>query len=268
MFYTTSDYGGGNREFRVIPTDGRKHDPQRTNQETYMGYTVGRWEGDTPVLDSISFVDSPWLGRGGLFHSGNMHIVEKFTRKGDDIVYEITVEDPDVFVEPWVMPPRTLRINRTADAGLVAELRTAKSTRATSRINFATNRKSASNQQPVSESSETGCFFYCGISPIGSSSTNNCTVAQNHMIVGALLRKGPEASPTDSHVTSNVVPSTAGKTDYSARDGHDAPIHSSNVGSRHRLNADLLTILGTNCSGVKEHDIYKHSNECHEAQNI
>ena len=50
-----------------------------------------------------------------------MHIVEKFTRKGDEIFYEITVEDPDVFVEPWVMPPRTLRINRTADAGLAAE---------------------------------------------------------------------------------------------------------------------------------------------------
>jgi hypothetical protein len=50
-----------------------------------------------------------------------MRIVEKFTRKGDEILYEITVEDPDVFVEPWVMPARTLRLNRTADAGLVAE---------------------------------------------------------------------------------------------------------------------------------------------------
>jgi hypothetical protein len=121
MFYTTSDYGGGNREFRVIPTDGRKHDPRKAIEATYMGYTVGRWEGDTLVLDSISFVDSTWLGRGGFFHSANMHIVEKFTRKGDEILYEITVEDPDVFVEPWVMPARTLRITRQADAGLVAE---------------------------------------------------------------------------------------------------------------------------------------------------
>jgi hypothetical protein len=121
MLYTTSDYGGGNREFRVIPTDDRKHNPQKAIEATYMGYTVGRWEGDTLVLDSISFVDTTWLGRGGLFHSANMHIVEKFTRKGDEILYEITVEDPDVFVEPWVMPPRTLRINRAADAGLVAE---------------------------------------------------------------------------------------------------------------------------------------------------
>jgi len=61
------------------------------------------------------------LGRGGLFHSANMHIVEKFTRKGDEVLYEITVEDPDVLLEPWVMPPRTLRLNGTTDAGLVPE---------------------------------------------------------------------------------------------------------------------------------------------------
>src|SRR6516165_10756842 len=121
MLYTTSDYGGGNREFRVIPTDGRKHDPKKAIEATYMGYTVGSWEGDTLVLDSISFVDTTWFGRGGLFHSANLHIVEKFTRKGDEILYEITIEDPDVLVEPWVMEPRTLRLNRAADAGLVTE---------------------------------------------------------------------------------------------------------------------------------------------------
>jgi len=70
---------------------------------------VGHWEGDTLVLDSISFVDSTWFGRGGLFHSANLRIVERFTRKGDEIVYDITLEDPDVFVEPWVMPTRILR---------------------------------------------------------------------------------------------------------------------------------------------------------------
>ncbi|HLK47808.1 MAG TPA: hypothetical protein VKT49_06720 [Bryobacteraceae bacterium] len=121
MLYTTSDYGGGNREFRVIPTDGRKHDEKKAIEATYMGYTVGHWEGDTLVLDSISFTDTTWLGRGGLFHSADMHIVEKFTRKGDEILYEITVEDPDVLVEPWVIPPRILRLNGAADAGLVPE---------------------------------------------------------------------------------------------------------------------------------------------------
>jgi hypothetical protein len=121
MLYTTGDYGGGNREFRVIPTDGRKHNPQKAIEATYYGYTVGHWEGDTLVLDSISFVDTTWFGRGGLFHSANMRMVEKFTRKGDEILYEATIEDPDVLAEPWVMPARTLRLNAAPDAGLVAE---------------------------------------------------------------------------------------------------------------------------------------------------
>ena len=121
MLYATSDYGGGNREFRVIPTDGRKHDPKKAIEATYNGYTVGHWEGDTLVLDSISFVDTTWFGRGGYFHSANMHVVEKFTRKGNEILYEITIEDPDVLVEPWVMEPRTLRLNQAADAGIVPE---------------------------------------------------------------------------------------------------------------------------------------------------
>ena len=139
----TSDDGGGNREFRVIPTDGRKHDPQKAIEATYMGYTVGHWEGDTLVLDSISFVDTTWLGRGGLFHSANMHIVEKFTRKGDEILYEITIEDPDVLVEPWVMPPRTLRLNRVATPDSCRSEPIARSTsRATSPPRFGTSKLS------------------------------------------------------------------------------------------------------------------------------
>ena len=105
------DGGGGYAEFRMIPTDGRKHDPQRALQYTYMGYTVGNWDGDTLVLDSIGFSDETWLGRGGFFHSDQMHIIEKFTRKGNDTLYEVTVEDPEVLVKPWVMPARTLRLS-------------------------------------------------------------------------------------------------------------------------------------------------------------
>ena len=98
----------------MIPTDGRQHDANTARQATYYGYTVGKWEGDTLVLDSISFVDSTWFGRGGLFHSGDMHIVEKFTRKGNEILYEITIEDPESLIEPWVMPARTLRLSNDA----------------------------------------------------------------------------------------------------------------------------------------------------------
>ena len=122
FFYTQyADGGGGQGEYRIIPTDGRKHDPQMAVVSTYYGYSVGRWENDTLVLDSISFVDTTWLARGGFFHSDQMHVVERFTRQGNQIRYEVTVEDPEVLVEPWVMTPRTLRLNPNAEAGLLPE---------------------------------------------------------------------------------------------------------------------------------------------------
>ena len=82
---------------------------------------MGNWEGDTLVLDSISFYDTTWLARGGFIHSVNMHIVEKFTRQGNQVKYEVTVEDPEVLAEPWVMTPRTMRLLPGADAGLLRE---------------------------------------------------------------------------------------------------------------------------------------------------
>jgi len=112
MFYRGGiDGGGGYPEFRMISLDGKPHDPRRALQYTYMGYTVGRWEGDTLVLDSIGFSDETWLGRGGFFHSDQMRVVEKFTRTGNQMLYEVTVEDPVVLVKPWVMPSRTLRLS-------------------------------------------------------------------------------------------------------------------------------------------------------------
>jgi hypothetical protein len=111
-----ADYGGGNTEFRNIPTDGRQHNENTARQATYFGYSVGKWEGDTLVIDSISFVDSTWLGRGGLFHSGDMRIIEKLTRTGNEILDEMTIHDPESFVEPWVMPARRLRLGAGAPA--------------------------------------------------------------------------------------------------------------------------------------------------------
>jgi hypothetical protein len=115
------DGGGGYGEYRVVPTDGRKRDPKRELESTFYGYTVGQWEGDTLVLDSTSFVDTTWLARGGFFHSDQMHVVEKFTRKGNQILYEVTVEDPEVLAEPWVMTPRVMRLMPNAEAGLLRE---------------------------------------------------------------------------------------------------------------------------------------------------
>lgn len=116
-----ADGGGGYGEYRIIPIDGRAHDPEQALQTKYMGYTVGHWEDDTLVLDSIAFNDQTWLARGGFFHSSQMRVIERFTRQGDEILYEVTVEDPEVLAEPWVMAPRTLRLNPNAEAGLLPE---------------------------------------------------------------------------------------------------------------------------------------------------
>ena len=122
FFYTQyADGGGGQGEYRIIPIDGGKHDERQPRTTRYMGYTVGRWEGDTLVLDSVAFNDFTWLARGGFFHSDEMRVVERFTRQGNEILYKVTVEDPVVLVEPWVMTPRILRLNANPGAGLMPE---------------------------------------------------------------------------------------------------------------------------------------------------
>jgi len=121
FIYTGGDAGGGYGEFRVIPTDGRPHSPTASFEMTYLGDTVGHWEGDTLVLDAIGFIDTTWLGRGGFFHSTDMHVIEKFTRQGDALLYDVTVEDPEVLVEPYVFPTRTVRRNMNPNAGLLRE---------------------------------------------------------------------------------------------------------------------------------------------------
>ncbi len=108
FFYgNNSDYGGGNYEYRDIPTDGRAR--PNTVEAYYYGLSIGKWEGDTLVIDSTNFVDTTWYGRGGLLHSADLHIIEKLTRKGDEILYQMTIEDPDDLIAPWVMPDRILR---------------------------------------------------------------------------------------------------------------------------------------------------------------
>jgi hypothetical protein len=121
FLYFGGDAGGGYGEYRIIPTDGRARAKEAEFDITYMGNTVGKWEGDTLVLDSIAFIDTTWIGRGGFFHSDRMHVVEKFTRQGDVILYDVTIEDPEVLLEPWVFPTRTVRRNTNPNGGLIRE---------------------------------------------------------------------------------------------------------------------------------------------------
>jgi hypothetical protein len=70
--------------------------------DTYMGHSVGRWEGDTLVVDVTNFNGKNWFDRAGNFHSDALHLVERFTPITPDAIrYEVTIEDPKVFTQPW-----------------------------------------------------------------------------------------------------------------------------------------------------------------------
>jgi hypothetical protein len=68
----------------------------------WMGYSVGHWEGDTLVVNVSDFTDATWFDRAGNFHSDALHVVERYTPMGKDVIrYEATMEDPQVFTRPW-----------------------------------------------------------------------------------------------------------------------------------------------------------------------
>lgn len=121
FLYAAGGGGAGNAEYRIIPIDGRAHDPVKSQDVYFWGHSVGRWEGDTLVVDSIAFNDLTWLDRGGYFTSDKKRVIERFRRDGNILHYEVTVEDPEVLAEPWVMTPRQLRLNPNPNAGLLPE---------------------------------------------------------------------------------------------------------------------------------------------------
>ena len=93
--------------YRVIPTDGRPH--KKDGNPSYYGDSVGRWDGNTLVVDVVNFVEDTWFGEDGYFHSDAMHVTERFWRNGPNLVYQVTVEDPKVLTAPWTMAPRIVK---------------------------------------------------------------------------------------------------------------------------------------------------------------
>jgi hypothetical protein len=86
--------------FKVIPTDGREH--PKNLDPTWLGSSVGHWEGDTLVVDSIGFNDKTRLDTIGHPHSDQLHIVEHFKRTDTvHLSYEVTVDDPKVYSKPF-----------------------------------------------------------------------------------------------------------------------------------------------------------------------
>lgn len=86
--------------FEIVHTDGRPH--PKNPDPLWFGNSVGKWDGDTLVIDTIGFNDKTNMDTVGHPHSDAMHTVERFTRTDEKhIAYEITIEDPKAFTRPW-----------------------------------------------------------------------------------------------------------------------------------------------------------------------
>ena len=97
--------------FRIIPTDGRKH--RDDVLPSLRGDSVGRWEGDTLVVDATNFSDSNWMQAEGIvsFHSDALHIVERYRRvDANTLEVEATIEDPKVLTGPFRVLKQTLQL--------------------------------------------------------------------------------------------------------------------------------------------------------------
>ncbi len=85
--------------WRIIPVGAASHDADA--DPSPLGDSVGRWDGNTLVVESVNFTPDTWLTDYGAFHSANLGVVERLTRTGDVIHYESTAYDPTVLAEPW-----------------------------------------------------------------------------------------------------------------------------------------------------------------------
>src|SRR5262245_17430574 len=96
-------FEGGTHVWREIHMDGRPHPKSEAIKgETWLGHSVGHWEGDTLVVDVVGFNEGTWLDYFGHPHTSQLHVVEKFTRPNKGTLhYEALIDDPGGYTKPW-----------------------------------------------------------------------------------------------------------------------------------------------------------------------
>jgi hypothetical protein len=91
---------GSPHSWRVVHMDGRTHPENPT--PSWFGHSIGRWDGDTLVIDTIGYNDKFWMTREGLPHTTSLHTVERLTRVDfATLRYEVTIDDPGAYTETW-----------------------------------------------------------------------------------------------------------------------------------------------------------------------
>jgi hypothetical protein len=94
--------GGGDRNWRVIYTDGRPQGTAAEQVPSYYGNSVGHWEKDTLVVDSVGYNEKFWLSGNGLPSTEALHLVERFTRTDlNTLKYDVTIDDPRTYTKSW-----------------------------------------------------------------------------------------------------------------------------------------------------------------------
>jgi len=103
-------------EFASASRTVRMNTREKSPTDTWMGWSVGRWEGNTLVIDVTDQIDQTWFDRAGNFHSEALHVVERYTPiDRNTISYEATMEDPKVFTRPWkISMPLYRRVEKNA----------------------------------------------------------------------------------------------------------------------------------------------------------
>ena len=101
------------RDIRQVYTDGRGH--PKSVRPTWMGHSIGLWEGDAFVVDTVGISDRNWIDRMGHPHSDQLHVVERFRRVDTNILnLDITLDDPKAFTKAWTAQ-RTFRLRPPSD---------------------------------------------------------------------------------------------------------------------------------------------------------
>lgn len=91
---------GGPYSFRIIYMDGRSH-PEKI-EPAYAGHSIGHWDGDTLVVDTVGFNEGTWIEAEGFPHTERLHLIERFTRVNfNTLKYEVTVDDPGAYLRTW-----------------------------------------------------------------------------------------------------------------------------------------------------------------------
>jgi hypothetical protein len=97
-------FEGATHIWREIYMDGRAHPQGDALNPTYLGHSVGRWDHDTLVVDTVGFNENTWLDYYGHPHTDMLHVVEKFTRPNKGTLhYEALIDDPGAYSRPWTV---------------------------------------------------------------------------------------------------------------------------------------------------------------------